>query len=184
MNRSWFICFPPFLPQRGGRHFVGGEVPRGGRSQPPAPARRARKMAAAGRAWRAALLLSPWRLRAPCRAYGAAAGGGGGGGGGGRRLLLGAAFALGGGTGLYLAAQHRLREHSAAEVTRRRARSVPEAGLAFPPPRSLASRLCPRSLSPFLCLLIPPRPGPGGGGEPPGARGRHLQGARSGFCRL
>nr|XP_027326904.1 prostaglandin E synthase 2 [Anas platyrhynchos] len=71
-------------------------------------------MAAAGRAWRAALLLSPWRLRAPCRAYGAAAGVGGGC--GGRRLLLSAAFALGGGTGLYLAAQHRLREHSAAEL--------------------------------------------------------------------
>lgn len=78
-------------------------------------------MAAAGRAWRAAALLPPWRLRAPRRAYGAAAGGGGGGGGGGGRLLLGATFALGGSAGLYLAARHRLREHSAAEVTPRRA---------------------------------------------------------------
>lgn len=37
-------------------------------------------------------------------------------------MLLGAAFALGGGAGLCLAARQRLREHSAAEVTRRRAR--------------------------------------------------------------
>ncbi|NXD61696.1 PGES2 synthase, partial [Eolophus roseicapillus] len=74
------------------------------------------KMAAAGRALGAAALLSPWWLRAPCRAYGAAAGAGGGGGGGGGRLLLGAAFALGGGAGLYLAARQRLWEHSAAEL--------------------------------------------------------------------
>ncbi|NXW16044.1 PGES2 synthase, partial [Circaetus pectoralis] len=80
--------------------------------RPPAP-RRAGKMAVAGRAWRAAALLPPWRLRAPRRDYGAAAAAGGGGGG---RLLLGAAFALGGGAGLYLAARHRLREHSAAEL--------------------------------------------------------------------
>ncbi|XP_030317063.1 prostaglandin E synthase 2 isoform X3 [Calypte anna] len=74
--------------------------------------------AAAGRAWRAAGLLPPWRLWAPCRAYGAAAaappvpGARRNGG----RLLLGAAFALGGGAGLFLAARQRLREHSAAEL--------------------------------------------------------------------
>lgn len=97
---------------------------RGAAAATPAPPRRAsrpRKMAAAGRAWRFAALLPPWRLRAPCRslcgaARGAAAAAGGG------RLLLGAAFALGGGAGLCLAARQRLREHSAAEVTRRRAR--------------------------------------------------------------
>lgn len=163
---------------------MGGEAPRGGRSQPPAPARRARKMAAAGRAWRTALLLSPWRLRAPCRAYGAAAGVGGGC--GGRRLLLSAAFALGGGTGLYLAAQHRLREHSAAEVTRRRARSVPEAGLASPPPRCLASRPAPK-LYPLYPLPLPPRLPRGQGlaaGSLPGPGGDTFRGARSGFCRL
>ncbi|KAJ7409268.1 Prostaglandin E synthase 2 [Pitangus sulphuratus] len=71
-------------------------------------------MAGAGRAWRAGALLLPpaWRLRAPGRAFGAAAGRAGGGG----RLVLGAAFALGGGAGLCLAARQRLREHSAAEL--------------------------------------------------------------------
>ncbi|NWU90696.1 PGES2 synthase, partial [Upupa epops] len=78
--------------------------------------RRAGKMAAASRAWRAAALLPlPWRLRTPRPNYGPAAGPGGTGRGGGR-LLLGAAFALGGSAGLYLAARQRLREHSAAEL--------------------------------------------------------------------
>lgn len=113
-----------FPPQRdaGAAISGAGAAPRGGPFKPPLPSgarpRRAGKMAAAGRAWRAAALLPAWRLRAPGRAYGAAAGGGGSGGG---RLLLGAAFALGGGAGLYLAARHRLWEHSAAEVTRCRA---------------------------------------------------------------
>ncbi|XP_040541826.1 prostaglandin E synthase 2 isoform X1 [Gallus gallus] len=70
-------------------------------------------MAAAGRAWRVAALLPPWRLRAPCRSLGSAARGAAA---GGSRLLLGAAFALGGGAGLCLAARQRLREHSAAEL--------------------------------------------------------------------
>lgn len=115
---------------RRGRHFggVGGDAQGAGLkgtapplgARPPAP-RRAGKMAVAGRAWRAAALLPPWRLRAPRRDYSAAAAAATAAGGGGGRLLLGAAFALGGGAGLYLAARHRLREHSAAEVTRRRA---------------------------------------------------------------
>lgn len=102
--------------------FWGVELRRPPRSAPPlcASRPRARKMAAAGRAWRFAALLPSWRLRVPCRSlYGAARGAAAAGGG---RLLLGTAFALGGGAGLCLAARQRLREHSAAEVTRRQAR--------------------------------------------------------------
>lgn len=155
---------PPFR----GRGTRRGAVPLSTPLPSGARPRRAGKMAAAGRAWRAAALLPAWRLRAPGRAYGAAAGGGGSGGG---RLLLGAAFALGGGAGLYLAARHRLWEHSAAEVTRCRA----PLAASRPVPRG-SSRRHPRVGHRARSLPAPralARPGQGRQ-EPQGGCGRFL----------
>lgn len=116
-------------------------------------------MAAAGRAWRAAALLLPWRLRAPRRAYGGGAAAAAAAASGGGRLLLGAAFALGGGAGLYLAARQRLREHSAAEVTRRRAPLAASGGLPRGP-RSppLPAASIPPCASQGACPSLAPEP--------------------------
>lgn len=184
-----------FLPQRKTAADIlgAGDTQRGGAvpltapppstalpGRPPVP-RRAGKMAAAGRAWRAAALLPPWRLRAPRRAYGgggaAAAAAAAAAGGGGGRLLLGAAFALGGGAGLYLAARQRLREHSAAEVTRRRAPLAASGGLP-PPPAGRALLPSRPPPSPLVLPREPALPSPPSPGE---ARARpRLRASRDG----